>query len=654
MKEDNMISSKDKLKETWRRYNKYIILSVCLIIVLVVAFVIFNKKDKGNRYQDIERIMIINAQNYIKNNNINENYYVSLNNLNIKIDESLKCNNLSGVYKDNDSYYPYLVCQDYKSKKINDLIEENDKSKEYGELNGDSLYFVVNDKYQDAGVKTDYQVNVKGDDIDNGLNFVTYYINDNGKNLGELKRIVIGEEVIGSVPVLTLVGEKTRTISKGSIYNEIGYNAIDEKDGNITDKVVVEGNVNTNEAGTYKLVYSVTNSRGKKATTERTIIVNESNINLDITHSLNPKEVTKKNVTITVKVNGNGYKSIVLPDKSESKNSEVSYTVYKSGTYDFIVYDINNNSEVYSVEVKNIKKDPPSGSCIVTYENSKSTLKISANDKETISSYEIYNDNKFLIKQKIDSYSFNDYPIETKVKMTDVISQSSTITCKIIDKDPKYFTSGVFKKRHSNGMRYFLYVPKDANIHEKLPLIISLHGSNEIGNNLSLITTAGLPRYMNKGTIDSFNIRAVIIAPQSTTFGWEGEFTRLIELIGSIKQEYNINDKKVILHGISMGGLGGCKLINMYPDMFSAFVAIAAANETVDISNSLNIPIRVYTGKQDTKWHERTKKYAEKVKNAGGNVELIIFNNQGHGIGSYVYEYEGTDIIEWSLRQERR
>ena len=66
MRNEYIINSKDKLKETWYRYNKYIILSVCLIIVLVVAFVIFNKKDKGNRYQDIERIMIINAQ---KSNN---------------------------------------------------------------------------------------------------------------------------------------------------------------------------------------------------------------------------------------------------------------------------------------------------------------------------------------------------------------------------------------------------------------------------------------------------------------------------------------------------------------------------------------------------------------------------------------------------------
>ena len=88
-----------------------------------------------------------------------------------------------------------------------------------------------------------------------------------------------------------------------------------------------------------------------------------------------------------------------------------------------------------------------------------------------------------MIKQKGDSYSFNDYPIETKVKMTDVISQSKTITCKIVDKDPKYFVSGGFQKNYQ-GMGYWLYVPPKANIREKLPLIVFLHGLGERGTNL--------------------------------------------------------------------------------------------------------------------------------------------------------------------------
>ena len=347
----SIASIKDRIKGIWYKYNGYILISVCVILVLAIIVVINIKSGSSNKYQDIERIMIINAQKYIKNNNISGNYYVSLNSLNINVDSKLNCNILSGVYKDNDNYYPYLVCQDYKSKKIIDLIEENDNSKEYGELNGDILHFVVGEKYEEKGVKTDYQVNIKGNDIDDGLNIVTYYINNKGKNLGELKRIVIGEDVIGNSPTLTLLGDKTRTIPKGSVYNDQGYKAIDEKDGNITDKVKINGNVDTTKPGTYVLTYSVTNSRGKTTKEQRTIIVNDQNIKLEISHTVDRNNNTPKSATMKLLIQGSGYESTVLPDNSKSTNREVSYVVYKNGTYDFVIYDTNGNGETYSVKI---------------------------------------------------------------------------------------------------------------------------------------------------------------------------------------------------------------------------------------------------------------------------------------------------------------
>ena len=44
-----------------------------------------------------------------------------------------------------------------------------------------------------------------------------------------------------------------------------GVSAWDEVDGDLTDKITVEGSVDTSKEGEYTLVYSVTNSRGKPA-----------------------------------------------------------------------------------------------------------------------------------------------------------------------------------------------------------------------------------------------------------------------------------------------------------------------------------------------------------------------------------------------------
>ena len=75
------------------------------------------------------------------------------------------------------------------------------------------------------------------------------------------------------VPVISGVNEST-TITVGSKFDPMaGVSATDDIDGDLTDKIKVEGTVDANKVGDYKLVYSVTNSRGKTTTFTRTVHV---------------------------------------------------------------------------------------------------------------------------------------------------------------------------------------------------------------------------------------------------------------------------------------------------------------------------------------------------------------------------------------------
>lgn len=77
-------------------------------------------------------------------------------------------------------------------------------------------------------------------------------------------------------PIITLVGED-KSIYIGNKYEEPGYNAIDNCDGNITDKVIIDGNVDTNKAGIYEITYSVTDSSGNKTEKIRKVTVYDKN-----------------------------------------------------------------------------------------------------------------------------------------------------------------------------------------------------------------------------------------------------------------------------------------------------------------------------------------------------------------------------------------
>ena len=79
-------------------------------------------------------------------------------------------------------------------------------------------------------------------------------------------------------PSITLNGEKEITIEVGSKYNELGATAIDNVDKDITSKIKIEGSVDTNSVGTYKITYKATDATGNMAEEFRTINVIEKEV----------------------------------------------------------------------------------------------------------------------------------------------------------------------------------------------------------------------------------------------------------------------------------------------------------------------------------------------------------------------------------------
>ena len=74
-------------------------------------------------------------------------------------------------------------------------------------------------------------------------------------------------------PKLKLKGGSTYTVQFGTTYKDPGYVASDNYDGDISDKVKINGEVNTNELGIYKLYYTIIDSSENTATKIRTVEV---------------------------------------------------------------------------------------------------------------------------------------------------------------------------------------------------------------------------------------------------------------------------------------------------------------------------------------------------------------------------------------------
>ncbi len=98
-----------------------------------------------------------------------------------------------------------------------------------------------------------------------------------------------------TIPIITLKGKTTISLTVGDTYTEFGATAIDDIDGNISAKIKVISNVNMNKKGTYEVTYNVSDLAGNKAEErKRTVIINSP-----------PEEITNRMpIASAVRING--------------------------------------------------------------------------------------------------------------------------------------------------------------------------------------------------------------------------------------------------------------------------------------------------------------------------------------------------------------
>ncbi|EJR97984.1 immunoglobulin-like domain-containing protein [Bacillus mycoides] len=256
--------------------------------------------------------------------------------------------------------------------------------------------------------KIKYEGNV--DTSKPGKYIVEYWVVDSkGVNATATQSVIVkeNEETPDMEPRLTVPTGATITV--GDKFNPLsGVKAIDNEDGDITDKVTFDGNVDTSKPGKYELTYKVTDSKGHTVTAKQTVTVKQKVESKDGTPALTvPAEVIinvgdKYNPLSGVKAIDNEDGDITSKvihlgevDTSKAGNFEVKFLVRDAGgnevtaTQKVIVKDkgtengsdnSNNNTNTGNVSDNNNNTNTGNGSDI-SNNNTSSTLD---NKKDTI------------------------------------------------------------------------------------------------------------------------------------------------------------------------------------------------------------------------------------------------------------------------------
>ncbi|NOX53455.1 MAG: prolyl oligopeptidase family serine peptidase [Planctomycetes bacterium] len=195
---------------------------------------------------------------------------------------------------------------------------------------------------------------------------------------------------------------------------------------------------------------------------------------------------------------------------------------------------------------------------------------------------------------------------------------------------------------------YLLYVPPDYDKKEAWPLVLFLHGAGERGKDLERVKRHGPPKLVEEGK----NFPFLLVSPQCPPDHWWNPL-ELTALLDQVVAQYKVDEDRIYVTGLSMGGFGTWALATYTPERFAAIVPICGGGEVLTARRLVNLPIWVFHGAKDSVVPlRRSQEMVDAVNQAGGHARLTVYPEAGHD--SWTETYNNPQLYRWLLEQRRR
>lgn len=218
----------------------------------------------------------------------------------------------------------------------------------------------------------------------------------------------------------------------------------------------------------------------------------------------------------------------------------------------------------------------------------------------------------------------------------------------------------------ASGIGYLEYLPQGYHSNSnKYPVVISLHGIKEKGTtstdrnrilaDLARVDNVGLPKYVKNGKKYPF----ILISPQlkSNIGVWPGSY--VMEVLNHVKKNLRIDERRIYLTGLSLGGFGVWKTAGDYPDVFAAIAPICAGGNAIKKANAIaaaNLPVWGFHGSSDKiVSYKVTTAMVNAVNSAPKKpnplAKATLFPGAGHVIWDKAYNE--TSVLDWMLQHRK-
>jgi len=229
------------------------------------------------------------------------------------------------------------------------------------------------------------------------------------------------------------------------------------------------------------------------------------------------------------------------------------------------------------------------------------------------------------------------------------------------------FEAREYSSEDGDILPYRMLLPDDFEEDKVYPLVLFLHGLGERGDDNKAQLTWGVEAFAKEDFRKEYP--ALVIAPQApdddfwANLDWRNEGSRLMEnptkplqmaydLVQELLNEYPVDEKRLYITGLSMGGFGTWDLITRYPDTFAAAMPVCGGGDPSKAHLIKDLPIWTFHGAQDNVVPvELSRDMVQAIRDAGGTPGYTEYPHVDHF--SWIPAYEDRFALEWLFEQEK-
>ena len=194
---------------------------------------------------------------------------------------------------------------------------------------------------------------------------------------------------------------------------------------------------------------------------------------------------------------------------------------------------------------------------------------------------------------------------------------------------------------------FWINVPETEKT-EKQPILIFLHGKSLSGTDLNRVRRYGVLRAMDKGR----KIPGIVVAPQLAKGGWNPD--KVLEVLEYVKKNYNVDESRIYVCGMSLGGYGTLHFAGKHADKITAAVAICGGGNVSDGCKLATIPLWIQHGDKDfIVPMSESEKVVNAIRKCNAKANLIFTIIKGGNHGSVESVFHQDAMYDWLFEQKR-